>query len=34
MGRRDWPLRYYSPQRLFSVEARRNWVQPDLATIP
>jgi len=34
MGRRDWPLRFYSPQRLFSVEARRNWVQPDLAAIP
>jgi len=34
MGRRDWPLRYYSPRLLFSVEARRNWVPPDLAAIP
>ena len=34
MGRRDWPLRFYSPQRLFSVEARRQWVPPDLAAIP
>ena len=30
MGRRDWPLRFYSAERLFSVEARRNFVQPDL----
>jgi hypothetical protein len=34
MGRRDWPLRFYSPQRLFSVEARRKWVPPDIASIP
>jgi hypothetical protein len=34
MGRRDWPLRFYSPQRLFSVEARRKWVRPDIASIP
>jgi hypothetical protein len=34
MGRRDWPLRFYSPQRLFSVEARRNLVRPDIASIP
>jgi hypothetical protein len=26
----DWPLRYYTPQRLFSTEARRTWVEPDL----
>lgn len=30
MGRRDWPLRYYSPQLLFSVHARRALVPPDL----
>jgi hypothetical protein len=30
MGRRDWPLRFYSPERLFSVEARRDFVAPDL----
>src|SRR3982751_3297778 len=34
MGRRDWPLRFYSPERLFSVEARRQFVPPDLATLP
>lgn len=34
MGHRDWPLRFYSPPRLFSVEARRNWVRPDIASIP
>ena len=30
-GRRDWPLRFYSHDRLFSVEARLGWVAPDLA---
>jgi len=34
MGRRDWPLRFYSPERLFSVEARRHFVPPDLAALP
>jgi hypothetical protein len=34
MGRRDWPLRYYSRERLLSVEARRNFVPPDLAALP
>jgi hypothetical protein len=34
MGRRDWPMRFYSPQRLFSVEARRSFVGPDLASLP
>ncbi len=29
-GRRDWPLRSYSRERLFSVEARRRFVSPDL----
>jgi len=33
-GRRDWPLRFYSRERLFSVEARRGWVEPDVATLP
>jgi hypothetical protein len=32
-GRRDWPLRFYSPERLFSVEARRNKVEPDLRAL-
>jgi hypothetical protein len=34
MGRRDWPLRFYSPERLFSVEARTSHVHPDLAPLP
>lgn len=34
MGRRDWPLRFYSPERLMSAEARREWVPPDIASIP
>lgn len=33
MGPRDWPLRFYSRERLFSVEARRQWIEPDLAPI-
>ena len=28
-GSRDLPLRYYSPERLFSREARLRWVEPD-----
>jgi hypothetical protein len=34
MGQRDWPLRFYSPARLFSVEARRRFVEPDLRALP
>jgi hypothetical protein len=34
MGRRDWPGRFYSPALLFSVEARRSFVPPDLAALP
>ena len=34
MGQRDWPLRFYSPRHLFSVEARRSFVRPDLASLP
>lgn len=34
MGRRDWPLRFYSPALLFSVGARREFVPPDLAALP
>ena len=33
MGRRDWPLRFWSKERLMSVEARRGWVEPDLAAL-
>lgn len=34
MGRRDWPLRFYSRDLLFSVPARRGFVEPDLAPLP
>ena len=34
MGRRDWPLRFYSRELLFSVPARRRFVEPDLAPLP
>ncbi|MEO7239930.1 MAG: hypothetical protein ABIW16_00865 [Sphingomicrobium sp.] len=34
IGRRDWPLRFYSRDRLFSVDARRAFVPPDLAALP
>lgn len=30
----DWLLQYYSRDRLFSVQARRNWVEPDLKPLP
>ena len=33
-GRRDWPLRFYSPELIFSVAARRAFVGPDLAPLP
>ena len=33
-GRRDWPLRFYSAERLFSIEARRHFVAPDIAALP
>ena len=34
MGRRDWPLRFYSPERLFSAEARREFIDSDLSALP
>jgi len=30
VGDRNYPLRYYSRERLFSVAARRAWLAPDL----
>ena len=33
-GRRDWPLNFYSRERLFSVAARREFVELDLAPLP
>jgi hypothetical protein len=34
LGRSDWVLAYWSRERLFSVEARRVWVEPDLEPLP
>ncbi|HUQ13666.1 MAG TPA: hypothetical protein VM055_05250 [Novosphingobium sp.] len=33
IGAREWPLGFYSRARLFSVEARRGWVEPDLQAL-
>ena len=30
LGRSDWLLKHWSKDRLFSVDARRNWLEPDL----
>jgi hypothetical protein len=32
-GKRGWPLAFYSPERLFSAEARLGWIEPDLRPI-
>lgn len=34
LGRSDWWTAYWSREVLFSVEARRQWVAPDLEEIP
>lgn len=34
MGRRDWLMSWWTKPRLFSVEARRGWVEPDIAPFP
>jgi hypothetical protein len=34
LGRSDWLLAYWSRDRLFSVEARRRWQEPDLKPLP
>jgi hypothetical protein len=34
LGRSEWLLRYWSKERLFSVEARRHWIEPDLKGLP
>ncbi|GAA0866515.1 hypothetical protein GCM10009115_29690 [Sphingopyxis soli] len=34
VGRRDWPLRFYSRELLFSVPARRGFVEPDRMPLP
>lgn len=30
LANKDWPLGYFSRERLFSVEARSGWIEPDL----
>jgi hypothetical protein len=34
LGQPEWLLRYWSRDKLFSVEARKYWVEPDLALLP
>lgn len=33
IGRRDWPLRFYTRELLFSTLARKRWVEPDVCPI-
>lgn len=33
-GQSSWLLAYWSRERLFSVEARRYWVNPDVSPLP
>jgi len=32
LAHKDWPLSFYSRERLFSVAARHGWLEPDLTT--
>jgi hypothetical protein len=34
MGNSNWLLEYWTRARLFSGEARRSWVEPDLKSLP
>lgn len=34
LGEPDWLLDYWSRERLFSIEARRAWLDPDLQALP
>jgi hypothetical protein len=34
LGRADWLFRYWSRETLFSVAARRSWIEPDLKPLP
>ncbi len=34
LGKSDWLLAYWTPERLFSVEARSRWLDPDLKPLP
>ena len=33
LAKSSWPLTYYSRERLFSVAARRGWIEPDLQSL-
>jgi hypothetical protein len=33
LGKPDWLLEYWSKDRLFSVDARRHWVEPDVKAL-
>ena len=33
LAKSDYPLRFFSPERLFSARARREWVEPDLRAV-
>jgi hypothetical protein len=34
LGQTDWLLEYWTRPRLFSVEARRVWLEPDIRRLP
>ena len=34
LGQPEWLLQYWSRSRLFSAEARREWLEPDLKPLP
>ncbi len=34
LGDKDWPMTYWSRERLMSAEARRVWTEPDLMALP
>jgi len=34
LGRSDWPVTYWRRETLFSVGARRAWIEPDLRPLP
>lgn len=34
LGRSGWPLAHWSRERLFSVAARRGWIEPDIEPLP
>jgi len=34
LGRSDWLFEYWSRPRLFSIEARQRWLEPDIRRLP